>query len=283
MKLEHIRTFLEIAACGNFNQAAVNLDVSQSTVSARIKTLEQQFGRPLFLRSHSGAELTSAGHRFRRYALGMQHLWQQSRQEISLPQGYRTALGLGAQISLWEHLVTKWIPRMRRVAPDVALRLEADYSQSLMRQLSDGLLDVAVMYQPRQQPGLLIEPLLEETLVLVSTDPREVSAGWVEDYVFVDWGDVFRARHGEAFPEMDTPAVSVGLGALGLQYILENGGSGYFSLRVVEPLLAAGRLHLLNGAPRLERPAYVVYTDNPKDTDILQQALHELRAIATGE
>ena len=44
MKLDHIRTFLEIAACGNFNQAADNLDVTQSTVSARINTLEEQFG-----------------------------------------------------------------------------------------------------------------------------------------------------------------------------------------------------------------------------------------------
>ena len=282
MKLDHIRTFLEIAACGNFNQAADNLDVTQSTVSARIKTLEEQFGRPLFLRSHSGAELTSAGHRFRRYAVGMEHLWQQSRQEISLPEGYRTALGLGAQVSLWEHLVTRWIPRMRTVAPDVALRLEADYSPSLMRQLSDGLLDIAVMYQPRRQPGLVIEELLEETLVMVSTDPREVSAGWVEDYVFVDWGDTFRARHGEAFPDMDTPAVSVGLGALGLQYILENGGSGYFSWRVVEPLVDEGTLHLLEGAQRVQRPAYVVYTGNPKDEEILQRALQELRAIASG-
>lgn len=280
MKLDHIRTFLEIAASGNFNQAADNLDVTQSTVSARIKTLEEHFGRPLFLRSHAGVELTSAGHRFRRYALGMQHLWQQSRQEISLPEGYRTALGLGAQVSLWEHLVTRWVPRMREVAPDVALRLEADYSQSLMRQLSDGLLDVAVMYQPRRQPGLVVEELLEETLVLVSTQPREVSAGWVEDYVFVDWGDTFRARHGEAFPDMDTPAVSVGLGALGLQYILENGGSGYFSWRVVEPIVAAGTLHVLDDAPRVQRPAYVVHTDTPKDEEILHLALEELRSIA---
>jgi DNA-binding transcriptional LysR family regulator len=64
--------------------------------------------------------------------------------------------------------------------------LEADYSPSLMRQLSDGLLDVAVMYQPRRQPGLVVEELLEETLALVSTQPRQVSAGWVEDCVFVD-------------------------------------------------------------------------------------------------
>jgi DNA-binding transcriptional LysR family regulator len=281
MKIEHIRTFLEIAACGNFNRAADTLNVTQSTVSARVKAMEGQFGRPLFTRSHSGVELTAAGHRFRRYALGIERLWHQSHQAVTLPEGYRTVLGLGAQVSLWERLILRWIPRMRREAPTVALRVEADYSPSLMRALIDGLLDIGVMYQPRHAPGLVIEDLFEETLVLASTDERDVSAGWVEDYVFVDWGDTFRADHGEAFPEMETPAVTVGLGALGLQYILAQGGSGYFPLRMVEPLIAQGDLHYVRGAPTARRPAYVVYTDNPKDEEVLELALHALREIAT--
>ena len=54
MKFEHVLTFLEIASCGNFNRAAENLNVTQSTVSARVKTMEEQFGRMLFTRSHTG-------------------------------------------------------------------------------------------------------------------------------------------------------------------------------------------------------------------------------------
>ena len=75
MNIEQIRTFLEIAENGNFNRTAENLNVTQSTVSARIRTLEDLLGRTLFVRSHSGAQLTSAGQRFRRYALNMQRLW----------------------------------------------------------------------------------------------------------------------------------------------------------------------------------------------------------------
>ena len=55
MNLEHIRTFLEVAATGNFNRAADNLNVTQSTVSARIKALEDELGLALFARSHKGA------------------------------------------------------------------------------------------------------------------------------------------------------------------------------------------------------------------------------------
>ena len=280
MKIDHLLTFLEIASCGNFNRAAQNLHVTQSTISARVKTMEDDFGRPLFVRSHSGVELTSAGHHFRRYALGIQRLWQQAHQEVTLPEGFRSVLALGTQVSLWDRLVLMWISRMRTKARDVALRLEADYSTSLMRQLSDGLLDIGVMYTPRQTPGLVVEDLFEETLISVTTRQRDVSEGWIEDYVFVDWGDEFRAKHGEAFPDMQTPAVSVGLGALGLQYILENGGSGYFPTRVVEPLIDKGVLFPVKGAPSVQRPAYVVYTSSPKEEKQLQLALDELREVA---
>ena len=280
MKIDHVLTFLEIAACGNFNRAAENLNVTQSTVSARIKTMEEQFGRSLFKRSHAGVELTSAGHHFRRYALGIQRLWQQAHQEVTLPPGYRAVLALGGQVSLWDRLILKWMPRMREKAPDVALRVETDYSNSLMRQLIDGLLDIGVMYAPRQTTGLVVDDLFEETLVAVTTKKRDVAEGWIEDYVFVDWGDEFRARHGDAFPDMETPAVSVGLGALGLQYILENGGSGYFPTRVVEPLLKRGKLFPVRGAPSVRRPAYVVYTATPKHEELLHLALDELKQVA---
>ena len=280
MRIEHIRTFLEISDCGNFNRAAENLNVTQSTVSARVKAMEDRFGRSLFTRGHSGVVLTSAGQHFRQYALNIQRLWQQAQQRISLPENFSHGIGLGSQVSLWDSLILRWIPWMRHNANDVAIHVEADYSPSLMRQLADGLLDIGVMYNPRQIPGLIVEDLLEETLVLVATDHRQVSEGWVEDYVFVDWGPAYRQRHGEAFPDMDTPAVSVGLGSLGLEYILQNGGSGYFPVRVVQPHIDQDKLFPVEGAPEMQRPAFVVYPEVTRYQDTLDLALKGLRDIA---
>ena len=281
MKIDHIRTFLEISDCGNFNRAAENLNVTQSTVSARIKAMEERFGRVLFTRGHSGVELTSAGQHFRQYALNIQRLWQQAQQRVSLPENFSHAIGLGSQVSLWYSLIPKWIPWMRQNASDVAIHVEADYSRSLMRQLSDGLLDIGVMYHPRQTPGLIIEDLLVETLVLVSTRRLEMINGWDTDYVYVDWGPEFRVSHSEAFPDMDTPAVSVGLGSLGLEYILQNGGSGYFPLRVVQPYINDEKLFPVAGAPQMQRPAYVVYAEVARYQETLELALRGLREIAS--
>lgn len=283
MQIEHIRTFLEIADCGNFNRAAEILNVTQSTVSARVKSMEETFGRTLFTRNHNGVELTYAGQHFRHYALNIKRLWQQAQQRVSLPESFTNGIGLGSQVTLWESLVLKWMPWMRRNAPGVALHVEADYSPSLMRQLSDGLLDIGIMYNPRQTPGLIIEDLLNETLVLVATNQRKLRDDWVEDYVYVDWGNEFRASHGEIFPDMETPAVSVGLGSLGLEYILQNGGSGYFPVRVVQPYLDQQRLFMVEKAPRLQRPAYVVYTANARDEETLEIAMRGLREIASSE
>lgn len=283
MKIEYIRTFLEIAECGNFNRAADNLNVTQSTVSARVKSMEERFGRMLFKRGHAGVELTSAGQHFLQYAHNIQRQWQQAQQRIALPESFNHTIGLGSQVSLWDSLILKWMPWMRKNASEIALHVEADYSPSLMRQVSDGLLDIGVMYSPRQTAGLVIEDLFEETLIMVTTEQSAIEGGWVKNYVFVDWGDIFRARHSEAFPDLETPAVSVGLGALGLEYILQNGGSGYFPVRVVQSLIDNQALFTVNNTPSLQRPAYMVYASAARDPESLAVALQGLREVAMSE
>ena len=54
MDTELARTFLTVVAAGNFVSAAERLHVTQSTVSARIRTLEEQLGCRLFTRNKAG-------------------------------------------------------------------------------------------------------------------------------------------------------------------------------------------------------------------------------------
>ena len=123
-----------------------------------------------------------------------------------------------------------------------------------------------------------IEKLMEEKLVLVSTPrKRGKDAG---GYVYVDWGPEFAAHHNLAFPDRDNPATYVGLGPLGLQLVLKDGGSGYFRHHAVEPHLRAGRLELVRGAPEFLYPAYAVYSESPDDPKVVEPALAGLRSVA---
>src|SRR5690606_6602831 len=169
MDTELARTFLEVVSSGSFIRAAERLNVGQTTVSARIRTLEQQLGRPLFVRNKGGASLTPAGEQFLRYAPAFVQLWQRARHQVAVPPGHRTVLAIGSEVSLWQPLLLDWALWMRRSAADVALRIHVDVPQDLTNQVAGGLVDIAIMYAPQHRPGLKIDLLMEEELMLVTT------------------------------------------------------------------------------------------------------------------
>jgi LysR family transcriptional regulator, flagellar master operon regulator len=278
MDINLARTFLEIVATGNFLRAAERLHVTQTAVSARVRALEDLLGRKLFVRNKSGASLTSAGEQFLRYAQTLVQVWERARHQVAVPPGRRAVVTVGGELSLWNPLLLDWLLWMRHAAPQLALRAEVGLPESLIDQVTEGILDIAVVYAPHQRPGLKVELLIEEKLVLVTTS-RRGQAQRATDYVFIDWGPDFAARHNLAFPELSNVGTFIGLGPLGLQYILEAGGSGYFRMNVVRRHLKSGRLRLVRGATEFPYPAYAVYSENA-DAQIVTPALVGLRHVA---
>ena len=68
MDIDLARTFLAVVDSGSFVEAANRVNVTQSTVSARIRSLEELIGKSLFERSKAGAALTPSGYQFQRHA-----------------------------------------------------------------------------------------------------------------------------------------------------------------------------------------------------------------------
>jgi LysR family transcriptional regulator, flagellar master operon regulator len=74
----------------------------------------------------------------------------------------------------------------------------------------------------------------------------------------VDWGPEFDNQFSAGFPEFPGPAISVNIGWLGLHYLKQNGGCGYFPRRLVEWQIADGLLYIVSDAPVFELPAWVL-------------------------
>ncbi len=271
------KTFLEIVATGSFVRAAERLNVGQTTVSARIRTLEQQLGRSLFVRNKGGASLTLAGERFLRYAPTFVQLWERARHQVAVPAGHRAVLTVGSEVSLWQPHLLDWVLWMRRSLRDIALRVQVDVPQDLIHQVASGLVDAALMYAPQHRPGLKIDLVMEEKLVLVTTSPDGRLLDEL-DYVHVDWSPDFLLHHDIRLPEA-APGFFTNLGPLALGYILAAGGAGYFRMGAVKALISSGKLHLVPGMPQFSHPVYAVYSDNADDT-VLSPALAGLHAIS---
>ena len=233
MDTELARTFLVVVATGSFVAASQRLHVTQSTVSTRIQRLEETLGADLFVRNKAGTTLTPAGQQFQRHAALLTRTVELARHEIGIVSGFRATLTVGGRIGLWENLLLRWLPIFASLAPDVAVRaLMIGLEEDLTQVLTDGRADICVMYTPQSRPGLTIEPLLEEHLVMASTladSPIEPAS----DYIYVDWGAEFFAQHSLAFPHFLGAALTVNVGWLGLQRMLAYGGTGYFPARTL--------------------------------------------------
>jgi DNA-binding transcriptional LysR family regulator len=280
MDTELARTFLMVAATGNFVAAASRLHVTQSTVSARIHTLETSLGVRLFQRGRNGAELTASGKRFLRHAKNLVRTVEQAHHDVGLPQGFHDVLTLSGRIALWEGFLPHWVAWMRAAAPDVSLRLEIGFEADIMQSLIEGTVDIGVMYTPTSRPGLTVEPLFDETLLLVTSD---LARGWPDpDYIHIDWGPEFHAQFSDHHPEAGPPALVANIGWLGVQQLLTYGGSGYFPLRLVRHHIEAGRLWRVPHAPQFKLTAWMVF---PRDSGnaTLERALDGLRTLAREE
>jgi LysR family transcriptional regulator, flagellar master operon regulator len=278
MDITTARTFLEIVKTGSFVRAAGNLNITQTAVSARIRSLEQQLDRKVFVRNKAGARLTPAGDQFLRFATSLVQIWDRARRSVATAPGKETVVTIGAELSQWNPLMRNWLVWMRRECPELAISAHIGSAERLMEEVQEGALDFAILYAAPARPGVIAELLFEERLVLVRTAPDDQPMR-PEDHVEVDWGDDFAASYHAAFPDALPGTVSISYGPLALDYVLAQGGSGYFRMAAVRPFLEDGRLVVVTDAPEFSYSAYVVHSTRA-DEGVTARVRRGLRTAA---
>lgn len=270
--IELARTFLTIVHGGSFIAAAENLHVTQTAITARVQKLEALLGCSLFVRNRTGARLTVHGEKFVGYANQLVQSWEAARRDLPLPEGCDTSLAVGGEVSLCNPLLLAWIAALRERLTGRAICAEVGHNSVLHERLELGLLDCALIYQPRYWPGLHVEPIVEERLIHVRNPQNP------EPYVYVEWGESFRQQHDAALPEHSKAELAFNHAPLALQYILQHGGSGYFRSRLVEAYLASGALERVSLAPEFSHPIYLVYSRD-RDGPLLRKAIGLLHTV----
>ncbi len=281
MDINVARTFLEVVKAGSFVAAAESLNVTQTAVSARIKVLEDQLDRKVFIRNKAGARLTPAGEQFFRFATSLVQTWDRARRSVALASGRETVVTIGAELSQWNPLMRHWLLWMRHQCPEIAISAYVDSPERLMEQVQEGALDVAILYAPPARTGVVAELLFEEKLVFVRTTPADRPLDW-DDHVHIDWGEEFAASYHAAFPDAGAGVVSISYGPLALDYVLARGGSGYFRMAAVRQLLDEGRMVLVPDSPEFSYPSYMVHSTRA-DENVMSRVRTGLRAASTAQ
>lgn len=280
MDITLIKTFIEVANTGSFVAACDRLFVTQSAVSLRVQRLEDSLGHPLFIRSKAGAVLTPEGKQFERYALSLLKIWEEAKQQISIPEGYSRALSIGAQYSLWPRLGFRWMDAMQLEMPELSVHCELGMSDRIMRFLVEGVIHAALLYTPQLRPGLIAEPALDDELVLVASYP-DATLDLKDTYVAVDWGPEFTHALTIALPHLTDAGRSMALGALAMEYIVNRRAAAYLPARTAKRHLDAGKLHIVADAPRFPYPSWVIWRNNI-DEDLAALARCTLASVVQG-
>ncbi len=206
--------------------AAANLNISQTAVSARIRVLEEQLDRPMFIRNKAGARLTPPESSFS----VLQRAWckyGRRREPRSLCPGARghgdDRCGAQSVGSTLEALAFVDAPRMpQRGHSNLDRQIRAADGTRAGRSL-----DAAVLYGAPNRPGTLAE-LFREKLVLVRTTARPAAVRTGRPRLASIGGGICRQLRA-AFRAVPSPVVAISYGPLLSDYILAVGGSGYFS------------------------------------------------------
>jgi len=140
MDLRDLTTFKAVAAEGGITRAAERLNRVQSAITTRIKNLEQDLGRPLFIRDPGGMRLTPAGQVLLDYADRLTALAEEAENAVKDPRP-RGNFRLGAMESTSAVRLPPIISAFLDDWPEVNLSLTTGNSVYLMSALEEGRID----------------------------------------------------------------------------------------------------------------------------------------------
>ena len=166
MELEQLRHFLKVAEFSNFTRAADAIGLSQPALSRSIARLEEELGQPVFERQTRQLALTEAGQLLLGRAQQILSLVDDTRAEIS-DDGQTGRVRVAAIPTIAPFFLPEFLKRFRVASPQAKVIVREDTTDNLLKKLSDGEVDVAIMARPLEAKYLEIEDLFEEELLLV--------------------------------------------------------------------------------------------------------------------
>lgn len=189
VELRQLRYALAVAEELHFGHAARRLHMTQPSLSRQVKALEQEIGVDLFTRTSRGVELTPAGAEFTRHTRSaLQLVGTAVRRSSEVARGATGHVSLGFVATAALDILPRALAVQRSRRPAVVVTLAELTTEEQVLALESGHLDVGLGRDARPVPGLRIQPLRQEPVVvaLSATHPlaRRASlrlsdlAGW---------------------------------------------------------------------------------------------------------
>jgi DNA-binding transcriptional LysR family regulator len=168
MELGQIEAFVEAQRRGSITRAAAALELTQPTLTARLRGLEQELGAQLLVRGRRGVSLTPAGRRFLPRAQAALEAVRRGVEETKAArEGRGGVLALGLATDLALYIAPAALARFARAHPDVEISVRSGRSHAVAEALRADEIEIALVSQLVGLPELASRPLFEEAVPVV--------------------------------------------------------------------------------------------------------------------
>lgn len=157
--LGQLRAFERIVRLGSFHAAALELKLSQPSVSQRIRELETALNTPLFVRRGPRVSLTAEGHALVEYADRMLATAGELVERFSTRDPLKGTLRLGVNETFAFICLPELLQRMEQQYPAIRTSVFVGDTGVVSARLNDQALDIAVVSEPTVAPHVSQEPL----------------------------------------------------------------------------------------------------------------------------
>ncbi|HSV82590.1 MAG TPA: LysR substrate-binding domain-containing protein [Ramlibacter sp.] len=169
MDLKQLSNFCKVAEAGSLTRAASALHLTQAALSRQLALLEAELQVSLFRRTGRGLQLTAAGTRLLEHAhLVLQQVAQIPRSVQGADKAAQGTFALGLPPSLARTIVVPLVEAFQAELPEAALRTVDGLSANLIELVAGGKLDCAVVYSVTPTDKVLLQPLADEAVYLVT-------------------------------------------------------------------------------------------------------------------
>ena len=279
MDINIARTFLEVCRTRHFGEAAQSLHVTTSAVSARIRSLEDELGTPLFVRLHNDIALTDAARRLIPQFRELLQTWEQIRYAASVASAPAPNLNAGFTPGLWACIHPNWVKVMLHRHETLKIKIESASSSTLFDRLHRTQLDVVFTVEPHTGDDVRSAPVGEMLLSLYADRPGLCAQDMnPRDYIHVDWGTSFLGQLARVQADYLQAQIAVSNVRLAADLLMDMPGMTYMPQALSESLSPLLRTHLVSGAPTFHVPIYgTCLISNAKATWVhtLQEVLRD--------
>jgi DNA-binding transcriptional LysR family regulator len=189
--LRQLKVFEAVARHLSFSRAAEELHLTQPAVSMQVKQLEEQAGLPLTEMVGKKVFLTAAGDEVARHARRIAQQLREAGEALDAIKGVRGGrLSIGV-ISTAKYFAPRLLAEFRRRKPGIELNLRVHNRETIVRQLADNEIDLAIMGQPPQEFTTVAEAFADHPLVIVAppdhplANRQEVAPGLLNEETFL--------------------------------------------------------------------------------------------------